>query len=80
MSKRMDYGKPGDPSGCYFPREWRSPCRSCRGLGYLPATYSRGAIPCGCDEPSEDDDKQPGTPEGVTPKNPVPQPNREPNP
>ena len=21
----MDYGKPGDPSGCYFPREWRSP-------------------------------------------------------
>lgn len=25
MSERMDYGKPGDPSGCYFPREWRSP-------------------------------------------------------
>lgn len=22
---RMDYGKPGDPSGCYLPREWRSP-------------------------------------------------------
>lgn len=22
---RTDYGKPGDPSGCYFPREWRSP-------------------------------------------------------
>lgn len=21
----MDCGKPGDPSGCYFPREWRSP-------------------------------------------------------
>lgn len=21
----MDYGKPGDPSGCYFPKEWRSP-------------------------------------------------------
>ena len=21
----MDYGKPGDPSGCYFPSEWRSP-------------------------------------------------------
>ena len=21
----MDYGKPGDPSGCYYPREWRSP-------------------------------------------------------
>lgn len=21
----MDYGKPGDPSGCYFPQEWRSP-------------------------------------------------------
>lgn len=21
--KRMDYGKPGDPSGCYFPKEWR---------------------------------------------------------
>lgn len=25
MSDRMDYGKPGDPSGCYFPQEWRSP-------------------------------------------------------
>lgn len=25
MSDRMDYGKPGDPSGCYFPTEWRSP-------------------------------------------------------
>lgn len=23
--KFMDYGKPGDPSGCYFPKEWRSP-------------------------------------------------------
>jgi len=23
MSKRIDYGKPGDPSGCYFPKEWR---------------------------------------------------------
>lgn len=21
--KRIDYGKPGDPSGCYFPKEWR---------------------------------------------------------
>lgn len=21
----MDHGKPGDPSGCYMPREWRSP-------------------------------------------------------
>lgn len=21
----MDYGEPGDPSGCYFPAEWRSP-------------------------------------------------------
>ena len=20
---RLDYGKPGDPSGCYFPAEWR---------------------------------------------------------
>ena len=20
---RMDYGKPGDPSGCYMPKEWR---------------------------------------------------------
>jgi hypothetical protein len=25
VSDRIDYGKPGDPSGCYFPREWRSP-------------------------------------------------------
>ena len=25
MSERIDYGKPGDPSGCYFPQEWRSP-------------------------------------------------------
>lgn len=25
MSARTDYGKPGDPSGYYFPREWRSP-------------------------------------------------------
>lgn len=23
MTKRTDYGKPGDPSGCYFPAEWR---------------------------------------------------------
>jgi hypothetical protein len=23
--QRTDYGKPGDPSGCYFPAEWRSP-------------------------------------------------------
>ena len=21
MTKRIDYGKPGDPSGCYFPRK-----------------------------------------------------------
>jgi len=25
VRERTDYGKPGDPSGCYFPREWRSP-------------------------------------------------------
>ncbi len=25
MTDRMDYGKPGDPSGCYLPQEWRSP-------------------------------------------------------
>jgi len=36
-------------------------CRACRGLGYLPATHSRGAIPCGCDEPTEDDAEQVGT-------------------
>lgn len=23
MSPRIDYGKPGDPSGCYLPAEWR---------------------------------------------------------
>lgn len=40
-------------------------CRSCRGLGYLPATYSRGAIPCGCDEPTQDDAEQVGAPEGA---------------
>lgn len=40
-------------------------CRHCRGLGYLLATYSRGAIPCGCDEPTEDDAEQVGTPGGV---------------
>lgn len=45
-------------------------CRHCRGLGYLPASYSRGAIPCGCDDPAEDDASQVGTPEGVN-QNPV---------
>lgn len=40
-------------------------CGLCAGLGYLPATYSRGAIPCGCDEPMEDGGEQVGTPEGV---------------
>lgn len=24
VTTRIDYGKPGDPSGCYFPAEWRS--------------------------------------------------------
>jgi hypothetical protein len=24
MTERTDYGKPGDPSGCYFPKEWRT--------------------------------------------------------
>lgn len=24
MSERIDYGKPGDPSGCYLPKEWRA--------------------------------------------------------
>jgi hypothetical protein len=40
-------------------------CRHCRGLGYLPATYSRGAEPCGCDEPQVDDDTQPGIAEAM---------------
>jgi hypothetical protein len=31
-----------------------APCPSCKGLGYLPANYSRGAIPCGCEEPEDD--------------------------
>lgn len=25
MTKRIDFGKPGDPSGCYMPREWWRP-------------------------------------------------------
>lgn len=25
---RMDFGQPGDPSGCYMPREWWRPHRA----------------------------------------------------
>ncbi len=32
-----------------------APCRYCHGSGWLPATYSSGPSPCGCDEPEEDE-------------------------
>lgn len=31
-------------------------CRQCRGSGWRPATYSSGPIPCGCDQPEDDDE------------------------